>query len=174
MEEISFTFTSILKKVDSNVWAYSFLVPKNVSEQLIKAGSKRVVCCINKTEGYQCALMPFGNQEYYINVNKEQRKKLGIEVGFTIDVVLNKDTSEYGLPMPDEMLTAMELDADGTMFFKKLTLGKQRSLLHIVGKPKSSEIRIKKALVILQYLQEVQGHLDYKELNLAFKAANKK
>ena len=63
--------------------------------------------------------------------------------------------------MPDELLAAWEMDDDGYTVFHTLTKGKQRSLIHIIGKPKSSEIRIKKALVVLDYLKSVNGKLDF-------------
>jgi len=63
-------------------------------------------------------------------------------------------------------------DEDGNKVFHRLTPGKQRSLLHIIAKPKSENIRIKKAVAILEYLKSVNGKLDFKELNLAIKNAN--
>ena len=60
-------------------------------------------------------------------------------------------------------------DEHGSKVFHDLTPGRQRSLLHLVGKPKSEAIRIKKAITILEYLKSVNGVLDFKELNLAFK-----
>jgi len=57
--------------------------------------------------------------------------------------------------------------------FHNLSAGKQRTLLHLIGKPKSEEIRINKAMVVNEYLKEVNGRLDFKELNQAFKDANR-
>jgi uncharacterized protein YdeI (YjbR/CyaY-like superfamily) len=107
-------------------------------------------------------------------MNGEIRKKLKLEVNDTVEISLEKDTSTYGMPLPDELKTAWELDPEGHDIFHALTMGKQRSLVHIVNKPKSSDIRIKKALTTLEYLKTVNGNLDYKELNEAFKLANKK
>jgi len=78
------------------------------------------------------------------------------------------------MPLPDELKTAWELNPEGYAIFHTLTMGKQRSIVHIIGTPKSSEIRINKALTILEYLKTVNGNLDFKELNEAFKLANKK
>ena len=78
------------------------------------------------------------------------------------------------MPLPEELKTAWDLDEDGSTLFHSLTMGKQRSLVHLIGKPKSSEIRIRKALTMLEYLKSVNGNLDFKDLNEAFKNANKK
>ena len=78
------------------------------------------------------------------------------------------------MPLPDELKTAWDLDEDGHRVFHSLTMGKQRTLIHMVGKFKSADKRIEKSLVILEYLKSVNGNLDFKELNIAFKNANKK
>ncbi len=108
-----------------------------------------------------------------IVTNKEMRKNAGLQKGVPFQVSVWKDESKYGIPMPEEMEQALELDPQGSEFFHALSMGKQRSLLYIIGKPKSSEIRIKKALVVLDHLNSGGGNLDFKALNHAFKAANK-
>jgi uncharacterized protein YdeI (YjbR/CyaY-like superfamily) len=118
--------------------------------------------------------MPEGNGDSFINVNGEIRKKLKLEVNDQVEISLEKDTSKYGMPLPDELKTAWELDPEGHDIFHTLTMGKQRSIVYIIGKPKSSDIRIKKALTMLDYLKTVNGNIDFKELNEAFKLANKK
>ena len=89
-------------------------------------------------------------------------------------VQLQKDNSKYGIHLPEEMEELLLIDEEGSAFFHQLTPGKQRSLLHIIGKPKSSAIRLKKAVVVLDYLKTNNGKLDFKMLNMAFKAANQK
>ena len=102
------------------------------------------------------------------------QKKLSLSVGDEVQVSIVPDKSKYGLPMPEELQAIFDMDAEGDKVFHTLTPGKQRTLLHLVGKPKSSEIRIKKAMVVVDYLKEVNGKLDFKQLNEAFKRANQK
>ena len=63
------------------------------------------------------------------------------------------------------------LDPEAEHVFHKLTIGKQRSLLYVIGQPKTSEARLKKAIVITEYLKLTGGKLDFKDLNEAFKQA---
>ena len=100
------------------------------------------------------------------NINKLLLQKAAFEIE------LEKDNSKYGMPLPNELKTAWELDEEGYEVFHTLTIGKQRSLVYQIGKPKSSELRIRKALAMLEYLKSVNGNLDYKELNEAYKQAN--
>ena len=167
-------FVATLFKMSSTVWSIGFMVPNEVVAKYKGGGTKRVVCTLNETETYQCALMPNGNDEYFINVNAELQKKLGLKPGDEVGVAVKPDESKYGLPMPEELQAIFDIDPDGDRIFHDLTPGKQRTLLHLVGKPKSGEVRIKKAMVIVDYLKEVNGKLDFKELNEAFKRANRK
>lgn len=113
--------------------------------------------------------MPYGDGRYFVNVNAAIQKKAGIGVDDDVDVTIEPDVSKYGLPMPEELEAIFAIDEEVDMLFHKLTPGKQRTLLHIIGKPKSSETRIKKAMIITDYLKEVQGKLDFEEFKIAFK-----
>ncbi len=169
------TFESKIEQFNSNLWDYHFMVPEDVAEYFIlKEKTRRVICSINQQVSMHSALMHDGNGQFFININKENRKKLGLEFGNSIQVEIRSDESKYGIPLPEEMKYLLEQDDIGSDFFHKLTPGKQRSLLHIVGKVKSSEIRINKSLVILNFLKDNNGILDFKLLNTAFKEANKR
>ena len=63
----------------------------------------------------------------------------------------------------------MNQDELGNTLFHNLTPGKQRNLIYIVAKPKSQDIRIRKAIVIIEYLKSSGGTIDFKELNEALK-----
>ncbi|MGB0850274.1 MAG: DUF1905 domain-containing protein [Bacteroidia bacterium] len=164
--------THIFRKT-GNVWDVAIFIPKERITSLYFEKDRRIICTINEFH-FHAALMPNGDGNYFVNTNKEVRKSTGINLGDEVEVTIKVDTSMYGMPLPEEFKTAWELDEEGKVLFDKLTMGKQRSLIHIVGKLKSSEKRIEKSLVILEYLKSVQGKLDFKELNQAFKYANKK
>lgn len=86
---------------------------------------------------------------------------------------IEPNTSKYGLPFPQELEELLKIDLEGKKHFESLTYGKIRTLLHIVGKPKSVEVRIKKALTTINCIKEVNGKLNFKELNESFKASNR-
>jgi len=102
---------------------------------------------------------------YWLVINKKIRTKLKLDVGSSVDVMIQADTSKYGMPMPEEMEELLIQDPEGNEIFHKLTPGKQRSLLYIIGKIKSSDIRLRKAVAILEYLKMVNGNLDFPEMN---------
>lgn len=158
--------------MDSSVYYFHVTVPPKIAKKFISSESKRVVCTLNDQLSYQAAIMPKGKGEFFIMINKENRKKLNLNIGDEVEVSLEKDESKYGLPMPEEMEELLLMDADGDAVFHSLTPGKQRNLLFIIGKPKNSDTRLKKAVVVIDYLKMTGGKLDFKELNEAFKREN--
>ena len=160
---------AILEKLDSSVWSYCFEVPVEIAKRMIEGDHKRVKCTLNSTIEIQAGLMPKGEGNYFITLNKEVRKKLKLDIGDKIEVQIVKDESKYGLPMPEEMFELLAIDDEADSYFHALTMGKQRSLLFLIGKPKNSDTRLKKALTVVDYLKSSKGKLDFKELNEAFK-----
>lgn len=162
--------TQVIRR-DGNVWDLAVFVPSTEVELLALSNERRVVCTLNNAYSFQCGLMHSGDGNFFINLNKEVRTQTGLGLGDSVKVSLQADTSEYGMPLPDELATAWNLDPEASALFHQLTKGKQRNLIYLVGKMKSSEKRIEKALIILDYLKSVNGNLDFKELNAALKAA---
>ncbi len=174
-QDKAFSFDETISRFNNNLWDLFVPVPEEIWEFFIKEqNTRRVICKFNNTVEKHCALQPDGNGLYCIYLNKEDQKQLKVGFGDTIHVEIKEDTSKYGYPIAPEMEELLHQDPEGSEFFHALTIGKQRSLLHVIGKPKTSETRLKKAFVILEYLKENQGQLDFRELNQAFKDANNK
>jgi Domain of unknown function (DUF1905) len=94
--------TTICLFDETNLWGYHILVPMAYAEPFL-SGDKRVVCTINNEDTFQCALMSNGKGDYMILVNKQRCKKLNLRQNSPILVHLEQDTSQYGLPMPEEL-----------------------------------------------------------------------
>ena len=107
--------------------------------------------------------MPSGDK-FYIIVNKRKRDALEIVAGETVDVLLEKDESKYGLPMPKEFEEVLKQDTDGDRMFHGLTAGKQRSILYLLSKPKDVDVRIHQALLAVEHLKENDGKIIDKKL----------
>ena len=166
-------FISKLSKFDSNVYQYHLPVPEEIAQNFIEGENRRIICTLNGVHKWHAALMK-AQDYWFILVNKAIMEKLGLTQNVDVKVELEKDHSTYGLEMPDEFQVLFEQDEDAYSYFKNLTMGKQRSLIYIVGKYKSSDSRLRKALAIAHHLKEVQGNLDYKLLNATIKFYNNK
>lgn len=163
------SFTSKLINLKSSVWSHGMIVPLEIAEQFLNINDKRVICVLNKALKIHAALMPKGDNTWFINLNKDVRKTLQILEGDTIQVDIQTDDSKYGMEAPEEFLELLRQDLSGKLLFDKLTMGKQRALIQIILKLKSSQKRIEKSIIILEYLKDVGGQLDFKEVHLALK-----
>lgn len=163
--EDSYDFTSTLEESTNKLWGAHFIVPEVIARVFITGNDRRVVCILNEKVEYQCALLSKGDGSFLITVNKKTRDKLGLKPGSKVHASLRKDESEYGLPMPEELEELLKQDVEGNRLFHALTPGKLRTLLYIVGQPKSSDVRLRRALVIVEHLKKHEGKIKYRQLN---------
>lgn len=163
------TFKTTIEEFENNpIWGTHFPVPKEVAEQF-QHNDRRVLIRINEHPEIHVAIMPGGERGWFINATKQLRQKLGLKIGDEVSLQIRTDDSKYGIALPEEMEELLQVDEEGSRVFHTLTIGKQRSLLYIVGQPKTSGTRLKKALMILDYLKEVNGNLDFKEMHAFMK-----
>ena len=165
-----FQFTSTLELSTNKLWGCHFAVPQFVSDAIpVRDQARRVVCVLNEKSEWQCALLPRGDGSFLITVNKKLQTTLSIKPGSSVRVSLRPDESEYGLPMPEELAELLAQDAEGHRLMHALTPGKLRTLLYIVGQPKSSDLRLHRALAVVEHLKDNGGKIDYKQLNVKLK-----
>lgn len=171
-------FEAKLDHEDSSLfWSYRIYVPldicKKIFTETIKRNEKRVFIEINELAFYQGSLASDGKGNYYVLVNKDNRKKAHLEELKAAKICVYADHSKYGIALPIEMETLLEQDDEGSGLFHKLTPGKQRSLLHQISSTKAEHTRIMKAITILEHLKYNQGKLDFKSLLEDYKNAAK-
>tara|TARA_R100000005_G_C5001627_1_gene208845 strand:+ start:1413 stop:1934 length:522 start_codon:yes stop_codon:yes gene_type:complete len=167
------SFTSTLEQFHYSHWSYHFPVSPEITAQFTDGNNRRVNCTINNKITFNTALMPIDNASYIL-VNQKVRTELNLSDGDKVLITLEKDTSEYGMPMPESFRVLLDQDEVGSQFFHSLTPGKQRSLIYIVGKVKSVDSQLNKGLAILDHLTEVKGKLDFKALNVKIKEYNQR
>lgn len=165
------TFTAVLESGDTALYQTHIEIPAKVAAKVTSPTNKRVVCTLNHDHTFQAGIMPLGQGRLMIMINAVMRKKMKLKVGDEIIVTLQKDESEYGLPLPVEFEELLKQDEVGNELFHKLTAGKQRTLLYIIGKPKSPDLRIRNGIVVLQHLKNHSGVINYKQLNIDMKNA---
>lgn len=163
-------FSSVVEQSTNKLWACHFEVPPALAAQLMADGNQRVICTLGN-QTWQCALQPYAKGRRVIMVNKKLKELLGLHYGDTIEAHLEKDESEYGLPVPEEFAALLDQDPDGNRLFHALTDGKKRTLLYILAKPKSSDLRIRTALAVVNHLKINKGKIDYKQLGEELKVA---
>ena len=163
-----YNFSTSIERIQHSLSAKSLPIPVNIALELIaERPDRRVICTIGEIQPFHCALLPDGNGGYHIMLNKKRLQQ--ISQSKQIEVSLKVDHSKFGMPLPEAFEAVLESDPQGRKHFMNLSPGKQRSLIHLVGKVKSENLRIEKSLIITTHLKRLKGDLDYKLLNQDFR-----
>jgi Domain of unknown function (DUF1905)/Bacteriocin-protection, YdeI or OmpD-Associated len=158
--ENTVNFSSV---IGDQTWGHCIAVPPIYADMFQTGnGSRRVVCVLNESMTLHAAIMPHG-KGWVISMNKTNLKKLGLKVGSPVQVNMRQDTSEFGLPMPEELSEVLEQDTLAKSYFYALTAGKKRSLIHIVRGVKNIDKRIERAFMIAEKLKDNKGLLKANE-----------
>lgn len=160
----TFKFQSSLGKFDFNHWHFHFPVPDEIAHSLMDEKHRRVLVWINEDGPYHMALMK-AKACWYVLINQELRKKHHLQLDIPVAIQMERDESEFGHEVPEEFQVMLDQDEQGNAFFRKLTPGKQRSLIYLVTQVKNPDSRIKRSLAILHQLKVAEGKLDFKQLN---------
>lgn len=165
------SFSSTLENFHTSLWQFHTPVPEDIALTFIEGENKRILCQLNELPPYPAALMK-SKAYWFVLINKSVRERLRIDEGEKLTVCLEKDNSEYGHEMPEELQVLLDQDELGNEHFHSLTKGKQRSLVYLVTKVKNSNSRLNKSLAIIEHLKDVKGKLDFKMLNEKIKYYN--
>jgi hypothetical protein len=140
-------------------------VPKAVVTKIGGTLKQRLLCTVNKTVTWQCGLVALGNGKAYITLNKKIMKQLGVTAGQEVSVSLVKDMSKYGMKMPQELKSLLSQDLEGSRRFHLLVPGKQRYIIYYVSQVKGSQLRIDRAIRLIENLKRtVVGKESFREI----------
>jgi len=146
-------FKTYLAKHKSIFGANCIVINKKHIEKI--GGYKvRLLCKINDNEAFPCAVMPNGDDTGYIMLSKEKYKKLKLNDEAEFKVELTKDESEFGMPLPEELVEILNQDPEGKKRFEELSPGKQRNIIYYTSKIKNSQLRIERAWQFISNLKK--------------------
>jgi hypothetical protein len=140
-----------LEKFNSGM--HYIMLDSTTVARLSKDDNKRIICTLNETESFHCALMPKSEGGHFITIGLKHCKKLKINEGSTVTASFEIDTSEYQFEMPEELAEVLNSDLEAHTVFHNLTAGNQRGLIYLVGQVKSSDKKIERALKIAQQIK---------------------
>ncbi|NOT74355.1 MAG: DUF1905 domain-containing protein [Cyclobacteriaceae bacterium] len=140
-------------------------VSKAIVEKLGGNFKLRLICTVNKTVSWQCGLVALKQGSAYISLNKKILKELNAEVGTEINVTLVKDESKYGMEMSAELKSLLKQDKEGSRRFHMLPMGKQRYIIYYVSQVKVSQLRIDRAIRLIENLKKtLEGKESFREI----------
>jgi len=66
--------------------------------------------------------------------------------------------------MPEELEALLEQESEGARLFEALSDGKKRYIIHYVGSVKSSQLKIDRAIMLINNLKTMGGKFDFRHL----------
>ena len=157
----------------SNLWGFHFRIPEEVAIKFKNGKDRRIIATFNNQIKNHCAIMP-SHEGPFIMLNKQLVQQLNIEEGDLVAIQIEKDNSEFGMPICEEFEAVILGDKEVFNHFKRLTPGKQRNLIHLVNKIKSPDIKMIRSMAIAHHLMEAKGKLEFKQLNNTIKEFNQR
>lgn len=128
-------------------------VPEITVQQLGGLKCGRLICHVNNMLSFQCGLMALGLGRAYISISRKRMKELHLKLGAAVKVALEKDNSAYGTEMPEELQELLNQDLEGKTRFDLLKPGMKRYMLQYVAGVKSTQLRIDRAIMLIENLK---------------------
>ncbi|MFY7826695.1 MAG: YdeI/OmpD-associated family protein [Flectobacillus sp.] len=133
---------------------YYLSVPPDVVQALGGKMGIRFLCSI-KHITWQAGLVALGEGWAYINLSTKRMKEAGLSLGSIVEVKLEPDQTEYGATIPEELQAVFDTDPEGYARFQGLTKGMQRYIIHYADGVKSTQLRIERALMMIENLKKL-------------------
>lgn len=142
----SFSFETRLVEYKDTLVAAVVEIPVDVVQQL-PAGRVRVEGKLNQTP-FNLAIQSKKNGQRYLSVSLTMRRAAKIKPGDKIKLDFAIVDSDK-LDIPEEMEAVLAQDDVGAKKWNKLTVGLQRSLVHYINSTKNIDLRIERALYLI-------------------------
>lgn len=121
-------------------------IPIDIVKKL-PAGRVRVEGKVNQVP-FNLAIQSKKNGPKYLSVSIAMRKSAKVKPGDKVNVsfvIVDPDK----LDLPEEMQAVLAQDDEGAKKWNKLTVGLQRSLVHYINSSKNIDVRIERALFLI-------------------------
>jgi hypothetical protein len=118
-------------------------VPEEVSRAL---GGKGYIPVIASAQGLvtRTTLVPAGNGRHRLFVDGKIRKKLGVDAGNLVGIVLRRDEKPNEIDVPADVAAALRKTPEAQKAFKTITPALRREFLRWVLKAKHPDTRAKR------------------------------
>ena len=149
------SFESHIGKLEYLLGVNYIFVPAKTLNECGGIKSGRWICHLQNQIKFQCGFVSLAEGNAYITVNKTRMKKLNLQTGDHVKVQLEKDESEYGLDMCEELETLLQQDEEGLERFNKLSPSMQRYVIFYVSQVKNPQLRIDRSLLLIGNLKQI-------------------
>jgi uncharacterized protein YdeI (YjbR/CyaY-like superfamily) len=147
-------FRGALEKYQGNGLNWTILrIPFSVEKTWGVRGVFRVHVNVNRYE-FSASLLPTGNGEHYLIVNKKIQKAARIAPGMTATFRVVPDRTPRELKTPVELERALSADRALKKWFDGLNRGIKKWLIDMIAKTESAETRKRRSERIAEQLME--------------------
>ena len=139
-----YSFEAVLVRPEG-VGTWTFLnIPLEISSTFGSKGQVRVKGTVN---GYpfRSTALPMGDGTHYLVVGKDIRDQIHASQGDMVKVVLELDTEERHVDIPDELRQALDKLPGAGEAFEKMTYSHQKEWVNWVTSAKQVETRLRRA-----------------------------
>lgn len=159
------TYKTCIARLDYMNDMHYVEVPPDILQQLGGSLKVRLLCTVNKKITFPCGPIALGNGSGYITINKKRMKELRVGLKDEVHISLIKDPSKYGMDVPEELSELLKQDKEGARRFKLLPPGKQRYIIYYVNQVKSSQLKINRAILLIENLKKTKvGKESFREM----------
>lgn len=116
--------------------------------------NQRVRVKVNDQVEWQGGIVALGEGKGYVTFSKARMKEIGVHNEDKVKLALSKNTSEYGIDFPEELMHILDQDEEARKRFEALTIGKRRTLLYYIAQAKGIDKRIERALFYMMNLKK--------------------
>lgn len=146
----SFSFETRLAEYKNMLVSTVVEIPVDIVKKL-PTGRVRVEGELNKVP-FNLAIQSKKNGPKYLSVSQAMRKSAGVKSGDRVKVsfaIVDPDK----LDLPEEMQAVLEQDVEGAKKWNKMRVGLQRSLMHYINSSKNVNVRIERALFLINKIK---------------------
>lgn len=156
-------FTALIKKFnkqgEKSGWTYIEIASQLA--QKIKSGTKtsfRVKGKLDKYSIQQVALLPMGDGNFIIPLNAEMRKAIGKRAGYSVDVQLEADNSEFAFN--SDLMNCIADEPKAHSFFTSLPLSHQKYFSKWIDSAKTDDTKAKRIALAVTSLLQKKGYAE--------------
>jgi len=147
----SFSFTQHIGQLEARKGGYYFLrIEADIVEQFERKRATRLICTLNNELSYACGLNHLGDGNFFIILATKHMDTLGLQLGDPIQFEIHEDPNPLGVEVPEVLEVLLAQDEEAQAIYEAITDGKKRNLIHTMNRVKNIDLKIEKALRILE------------------------
>ncbi|MEO8794808.1 MAG: YdeI/OmpD-associated family protein [Daejeonella sp.] len=145
-------FTTHIQPVEGPMLHHVMPVPQNIVDEFGHFKNHlRIFCRFGKAKEFPCALSK-RDSLFVIAISKKLMKEAGVNADEIIHVYIRVD-EDNGLALPEELKEVLLQDDLGSKLYDELSDGYKRGYIYYISQAKSIDMRIQRALKIINKLK---------------------